>query len=316
MGIRNLMKLVYKYAPSSITYHKIDHYKSKRIGIDTNLLLYKLLFAIRMKGYDIKNNNLNVTHIHALILKILGFIKYDIAPIFVFDGSFPIIKQETLDIRKQFKQTMKNKYIQANKQNDTENIKKYYFMKSDITQQEIDDCIELLHIFGYQTIISKSEADAQLAELIKQQMIDYIVTDDLDILVFGGSNILKNFTISNKKYIQEINLSVLLKQFNMTMSQFIDLAIMLGCDYCPSIKGIGTIKAFDLIKKYNNIETILSNTDIVIPCDFKSVRQYFVNPPVNKINDKFGVVDKLKLSDFLIKFQFSDKYITKVLNSV
>jgi flap endonuclease-1 len=40
-----------------------------------------------------------------------------------------------------------------------------------------------------------------------------------------------------------------------------DLCILLGCDYCDSIKGIGQKRALDLIKQYRNIETILKHID-------------------------------------------------------
>ena len=39
------------------------------------------------------------------------------------------------------------------------------------------------------------------------------------------------------------------------------MCIMLGCDYCPSIKGVGPKKAFELIATHGNIETILENID-------------------------------------------------------
>ena len=45
------------------------------------------------------------------------------------------------------------------------------------------------------------------------------------------------------------------------MDQFIDMCILLGCDYCDSIKGIGPKKALELIKEHKNIETILENID-------------------------------------------------------
>ena len=39
------------------------------------------------------------------------------------------------------------------------------------------------------------------------------------------------------------------------------MCILLGCDYCDSIKGIGQKRALDLIKQYRNIETILKHID-------------------------------------------------------
>ena len=46
--------------------------------------------------------------------------------------------------------------------------------------------------------------------------------------------------------------------------QFIDLCILLGCDYCGTIKGIGPKRAFDLIKQHGCIEEILENIDLKV----------------------------------------------------
>lgn len=43
--------------------------------------------------------------------------------------------------------------------------------------------------------------------------------------------------------------------------QFIDLCILLGCDYCGTIKGIGPKRAIDLIRQHGSIEEILENID-------------------------------------------------------
>lgn len=43
--------------------------------------------------------------------------------------------------------------------------------------------------------------------------------------------------------------------------QFIDLCILLGCDYCGTIKGIGPKRAIDLIRQHGCIEEILENID-------------------------------------------------------
>lgn len=45
------------------------------------------------------------------------------------------------------------------------------------------------------------------------------------------------------------------------MEQFIDMCILLGCDYCETIRGVGPKKAFELITKYKSIENILENLD-------------------------------------------------------
>ena len=316
MGIRNLMKIIKKYSPDAIKYTKIDQYRDKIIAIDMNLMLYKMIYSIRMNGYDIKNDDIIVTHIHALLLKMKGFKKYKITPVFVFDGMPPKIKEKTLLQRKEFQNFMKQKYYKAVTQDEK---KKYYFMKSDITYEEVTDCMELIKIFGYTIIESPEEADSQLADLITKGKVDYIATDDMDILVFGGNKILKNFTISDKKKIQEINLDTFKKETNLTQSQLIDLSILLGCDYCPSIKGIGTIGAYNLIKKYGNLDSILKTESIILSLDYRKARDYFTNSPVSNsstITIKKMNVDKGKLIEFLKKFNYKEKYIDDLIDNL
>lgn len=45
------------------------------------------------------------------------------------------------------------------------------------------------------------------------------------------------------------------------MQQFVDLCIMLGCDYCETIRGIGPKKSVELIQRYKSIDALLENLD-------------------------------------------------------
>ena len=67
--------------------------------------------------------------------------------------------------------------------------------------------------------------------------------------------------------------------------QFIDMCILLGCDYCDSIKGIGPKKAYELVKEHKNIETIIKKLDpkkYPVPEDwpYKEAKELFRNPDV------------------------------------
>ena len=316
MGIKNFMKIIQKYSPDAITYNKINQYQNKILAIDANLMIYKMIFAIRKNGYDLKNGDIIVTHLHSTLQKIKGFIKYNILPVFVFDGMAPQIKKATLQKRKEFQIYMEQKYYKAVTQDEK---KKYYFMKSKITLQEILDVMELIKLFGYPIIEAPEEADSQLADLIKNKKVDYIVTDDLDILVFGGHKVLKNFTVSDMKKIQEIDLNIFKKETKLNQKQIVDLAILLGCDYCPTIQGVGTIGAYKLIQKYGTIEKILKKESVKLPYDYKKARTYFINPPINN-SKKFKIEknkpDKKGLKLFLEKFNYDHEKINLILDIV
>lgn len=316
MGIKNLMQIIKKYAPTSLKLTKITDYQNKIIAIDANLMIYKMIFAIRMNGYDLIYDGIIVTHLYTLLQKIKGFIKYNITPVFVFDGVPPQIKEGTLKQRKEFFNFMQQKYYKAVTQDEK---KKYYFTKSDITLDEINECMELIRLFNYTIIESPEEADSQMADLIIKKKVDYIATDDMDILIFGGSVILKNFTVSDKKKIQEINLSTFKKETQLSQSQLIDLGILLGCDYCPTIKGVGTIGSYKLIQKYGSLENIIQNEKMKLSYDYRKAQQYFKNSPI--LDSKKIQINKLKvnhkqLKTFLLKYKFKEEYINNLLNIV
>jgi len=95
----------------------------------------------------------------------------------------------------------------------------------------------------------------------------------------------------------------------MTADEFIDLCILLGCDYCDSIRGIGPKKAVALIEEHKDIETILENIDTAKypPPEnwpYKEARRLFVEPEVEdgaSIELKFGEPDLEGLIEYLCK---------------
>lgn len=67
--------------------------------------------------------------------------------------------------------------------------------------------------------------------------------------------------------------------------QFIDLCILLGCDYCDSIRGIGPHRAVQLIREHKSLENIIKVLDpkkYKIPEDwpYEQARELFKNPDV------------------------------------
>ena len=193
MGIKNLIKFIIKYTPDALKTKSISDYKNKKIGFDAANYIHKSILAIRINGYDIKNEDIYVTHIHSLLVKIIKLYKFNIKPIFVFDGKQPEIKIE--DKYKNKKKEIKKKY---NYMSDQEK-KKYYHIKYGVTTKEINECKELLELCGITILNACGEADVICAELSKKNIVSYVVTDDTDILMFGGKNILKNFSVDEKK---------------------------------------------------------------------------------------------------------------------
>lgn len=113
--------------------------------------------------------------------------------------------------------------------------------------------------YSIECIISPYEADAQLAYLSKINYVDVIITEDSDLLAFGakrvfykmdhngnGSEILREDYKNSKE----------LKMYDWDDNMFLTACIMSGCDYLPSIKGIGMKTAYKLISEYRNYRKV------------------------------------------------------------
>lgn len=313
MGIKNLMKIIKKYASSSIKNVKITHYKNKLLAIDTNLMIYKSVYAVRKNGYDLKNEDMTITHIHTMLAKIMGFIKYNIYPIFIFDNKPSYLKHNTIEKRNIFQKELKHKYEQASSEDEK---KKYYYMYSGITSSDIKDCKELINIFGFPVIDAPEEADTECVGLVMQNLADGIISDDLDILIFGGNKLIKNFSVSEKQSFQQIKLKKVLKKLKLTYPQLVDLAILLGCDYCSKNKSLGPISAYKKILEYQNINNLIEKK-IIEPIDnYNEIAKYFVNPVYAKhVKNEFEKksIDFDKLISFLNKYKFKKEYTDKIL---
>ena len=83
----------------------------------------------------------------------------------------------------------------------------------------------------------------------------------MDGLTFGSTYLLRHLTASESKKlpIREYCYNKILEELQLSKEEFIDLCILMGCDYCESIKGIGPKKALDLITQHRSIEKIVEN---------------------------------------------------------
>ena len=149
----------------------------------------------------------------------------------------------------------------------------------------------------------------------------------MDALTLGTPLLLRHFTLSESKKIpiHEINLDCVLRGLEFTMDQFIDLCILLGCDYSDSIRGIGPKRAVDLIRKHKNIETIIENLDtgkypLPEPFPYKEARELFKDPEVtngDEIDLQWNSPDEEALLEYLVKEKsFNEQRVKNALARV
>ena len=74
----------------------------------------------------------------------------------------------------------------------------------------------------------------------------------------------------------------------MNHDEFIDMCILCGCDYCPTIPKVGPVRAMKYIHKYKSIENLINSDEkINIPEEFKN--KYVASRGLFKVFD--GKID-------------------------
>lgn len=117
-------------------------------------------------------------------------------------------------------------------------------------------------------VVAPYEADAQLAFLERQGIVQGIITEDSDLLVFGCHNV--HFKLDS---VSATITSISRSQFSSVTAtspfsnglclqgwsdiEFRAMAILSGCDYLPNVPGVGLKTAYTLLRKHGKWEKVV-----------------------------------------------------------
>lgn len=311
MGITNLAKLIGDYAPNAIKENDIKNYFGRKIAIDASMCIYQFLIAVRQDGNALTNEDGETTsHLMGMFYRTIRLLENGIKPVYVFDGKPPSLKGGELEKRKERRDEAQANLEKATEAGEVENVEKFTKRLVKVTKEHGEDCRKLLKLMGIPYVEAPCEAEAQCVALVKGGVCYAIGTEDMDTLTLGGDVLLRHLTFSEarKMPIKEFHLQKVLEGLNLTQEEFVDLCILMGCDYCDTIKGIGPKRAYELIQKYKSIDKILENIDVKkYPAPenwmFKEARQLFLHPEVTKASDldiKWSDIDEAGLIDYMV----------------
>ena len=148
-----------------------------------------------------------------------------------------------------------------------------------MTNEMVRTLITVLQNMGIMFYVAPYEADAQLAFLSRHKIVDVVISDDSDCVPYGVKTVLfklgatgwgselkrrslgANEDLSFNGWTEEM-VRVLLLLLESRCSkvvvdmlsdvdeQFLQLCVLAGCDYCPSIYGVGIVTAYKLVSQY------------------------------------------------------------------
>jgi len=309
MGIKGLTQLVKKNSPDSIEHVGLYTMKDKTVAIDTSIFLYKSLMNVRSKGDYLRNKDGKVvSHIQGLYYKANQYLSFGITPIFIFDGKPPREKSDCLKERNKKVEECKAKIENTDNPEEKKALEKGTIR---IKKEYIDDLKHLFSLMGISYIHPDGEAEAYASELCRIGYVDAVITEDMDTLSYGCPQLLRGCidkSIKRPEVVTSFNFQKILEDFKMNHDQFIDMCILCGCDYCPTIPKIGPVRAMKIIQKYGSIDEFLEKEETKNIDEFKS--KYEVSRELFKIfSGKINLenlpihvskYDSVKIYDYLV----------------
>ena len=289
MEIKGLTKLLSDHAPGCMREQKFEGYLDRKVAIDASMHIYQFMMVIGRSGDQTLTNEAGevTSHLQGMFMRTCRMLEAGIKPVYVFDGKPPTMKGGELAKRKDKREAAEAELEKAKEAGDQEMIEKMSKRTVRVSKEQSMEVMKLARLMGLPVFEAPCEAEASCAALCKAGLVYAAASEDMDTLCFSCPKLARNLMApaSQGKPILEFDFDKCLQELDLTWDQFIDVCIMCGCDYCDSIKGIGPVKALQLIKKHGSIEEMLKDLDkekYPVPEDwpFAEARELFKNPEV------------------------------------
>jgi len=314
--VKELLKIILPFC------RKINLFKfsNKRVGIDGHCWMH--ILSRNLTSELLCEPEPDYTLVFQNIIRILEIFRkvYKITPIFVLDGIDPPVKHEEKQKRFEKREFLKKK-VEKLKENHKFS-KAIKLMKNAITfkPSTIRLLIEMLKLKNFEYIVSPYEGDFELIYLEKINKIDFIITNDSDLIPLGGKNILYNFNFRNFNGVFYNN-NILLEIFpfincdnSFDFDKFLMLCIFKGGAYFDKELG-GYYSLIKEIQTNKNYKEIIKNLIKNEKLEEKIIKNFEMAWIAYKYNIVYDPLEKKCLylhnlieddTDFLKKYKLNE----------
>ncbi|XP_072401968.1 exonuclease 1 [Diabrotica undecimpunctata] len=291
----------------------ISEFKGSVVGIDVSCWLHKAASTFA-KSIIIHKDYQHVVRYIKNYVEMLS--KNGIKPVLVFDGKALPAKAGVNTKRSEKRKEYKQRSDELLALGDTVLSEKYLQRSISIKPELIAEVIKACHQINVDCIVAPYEADAQLAYLCNIGAVNIAITEDSDLMLFGCKSVIYKLDAKGNGVLIEAHkihycMGLQLEQY--TFNKFLYMCILSGCDYLPSLPGIGLKKAEKFIKLTEETDPLkflgklaryLRITQLVVTDDYKEnfmtavatfKHQIVFDPFLKKLvhlTDPIGVPDK------------------------
>ncbi|KAB8228390.1 putative exonuclease [Aspergillus alliaceus] len=249
-GLHGLLKSIQKPC-------HLKKFSGQTLGVDAYGWLHRGTVACAV---DLVLGRPTTKHVDYVLNRVRMLLFFGVTPYLVFDGDNLPSKAGTETDRYQRRQESKALGLELLRKGRTAEAYQEFQKAVDVTPLMARQLIDELKKMNVQYVVAPYEADAQLVYLERHGIINGIISEDSDLLVFGAKRLLSK--LDQHGDCIEINRADFtacreVSLIGWTDADFRRMCILSGCDYLPNIARLGLKTAYRCIRKYRNIEKAL-----------------------------------------------------------
>jgi len=305
----------------------LSDFSRHKIAIDGYIVLYQFITSIRTQDGSMLTDfdGRPVSHLKGILSRTSRLVGEGIIPVYVFDGKPHPLKRDTLNARKAIKEKAAEEYKIALEEGDMVKARTKAAQTSRVTKEMVEQAKTLLTHMGIPVVQAPGEGEAQAAHMARNGDVWACASQDFDTLLFGSPRLVRNMTSTGRRRLpggnryvsvdpEYIDLEMVLKSMGISLTQLIDMSLLIGTDFNPGIKGVGPKTALKLIKEYNTLEEIMKEHDYEVE-NAQEIKDIFAKPDVtDDYTLKWGMTNDDGLKEFLCgEFGFGEESVNNSL---
>ena len=251
----------------------LRRYEGQTLGIDGYAWLHRGACSC---AYELVMGLPTERYLQFFIKRLALLKSFHVDPYIVFDGDSISVKKETECKRREKRIESRSIAERLWKSGERKNAMDYFQKCVDITPEMAKCIIDYCKNEGIKYIVAPFEADAQMVYLEKQGLIQGIISEDSDLLIFGCSRLITKLNDYGECIeICREDFKHLPRKFPLGQLGDEELRTMVclsGCDYTSGIPRVGLLTAVKLVHRLKTMQQVLLHIEregkLKVPKDF------------------------------------------------
>jgi len=255
MGITSLLQNLRSITTQGVA---INTYEGKRAAVDSYCWLHKCAYSC---SREIVEGIPTDAYVHAFVNRARMLKSNGVDVIYVFDGASLPSKRGEESVRMNRRETAKQLARKMWNEGNRKAAFDQYAKAVDVTFEMAKRCLDAIRKHGLgEVLVAPFEADAQLAYLALNGIVDVVITEDSDLLAHGCPVVLYKMDqtgICDEVRFEDLPRNKGLRFDAFTPDLFLQMCVMSGCDYLTSLPNVGMKKAHQAMRKCREYSSAL-----------------------------------------------------------